>query len=92
MKHLLTGLALIIGVSQPVSAGTILPNLFASRYCSLREIGANGNEALAAAVKYATISSNDWIMVNDNGVMRRSDVVESYNAIASLCPRLIHKP
>ena len=69
--------------TTPAHAGTILPNLFASEYCSLRSIGATET----AAVRKATIRSDDWIYVDYAGKRLRSDHLQATLAAYNRCPQ-----
>lgn len=75
------------GTATPVHAETLLPNLFAHEYCSLRSIGATQDAALGAAIRKATISSNDWVYVTLGGRRLRSDHVQATQAARQRCPQ-----
>ena len=75
---------------MPAHAGTLLPNLYAIRYCNLRAIGAAHQDAMNAAFKFAFIDGDEWFMVTGaNGKQERSDVVEAANAVFSRCPQSV---
>lgn len=83
--------AALIVCAAPAHSGTILPHLYAMRFCSLRSIGASLDDARGAAIREATISENTWIWVNYGGQQMRSDAVEAAQAVASQCPQFLGK-
>lgn len=86
MRTLLVAAALVLAAAAPAKADTILPHLFAERYCTLRSLGASADDAMAAAVKQALIPGDDWIYVTRLGRQERSDVVEATNVLLRRCP------
>jgi hypothetical protein len=77
----------VLGAVAPAGAVTLLPNLFAQRYCELRSIGATKDQAIDAAVKDALISEDRWFMVTKaNSTKGRSDSIEAARAAAIRCP------
>ena len=74
----------IVGVSA--TAGVILPNLYASEYCSFRDLGVSEDEATTAAMDAAYISSGTSPKVTINGVQYDADVVRAVQAANSMCP------
>lgn len=85
MRTFLIAAALLV-TTAPTKAGTILPHLFAERYCTLRSLGASTDDAMAAAMKQALIPGDDWIYVTRFGRQERSDVVEATNVLLRRCP------
>ncbi|WP_143593714.1 hypothetical protein [Synechococcus sp. 1G10] len=73
---------------KPAKAGTVLPTLFAERYCTYRDMGASFNDAINQASDDSTISSNSWFML-PSGV--RSDIKEASGAAVRRCPQYNNK-
>ena len=77
-------------LAAPVSAATILPNLYSERFCQLRELGATKEAAKWRALEDATISGDNWIMLTrPDGSTTRSDIVEAANATVKRCLELV---
>lgn len=63
----------------------LLPNLYAERYCSLRQIGVSREQAIGAAVKeYLVPGSAPQVTIN--GKIYDVDVVEAAAAVKRICP------
>ena len=73
----------------PATAYTILPNLYASKFCELRAAGVDYEGAMQVATRSASVDDDNWVMVTAWGKSRRSDIVESVLAVEKLCPRLM---
>ena len=88
----LAGLA--IGVTglffiPEAKSGVLLPNLFASEYCSLRSMGVSEDESIVAATDAAYLDNGETaVKVTINGAQYDVDVVKSMRAIAERCPNL----
>ena len=93
MKLALSGtllLTMTLGLAAPAHAVTILPNLFAKRYCDLRAIGATKDDAISIAINDSTIPTDNWVMVTrPDGRKTRSDSIEAARAAAARCPQYI---
>ena len=88
MRFLLPLLAAAVVIPCiPAHAQTLLPYLYAYRYCALRRMGATDDDARRQAIRDSVVSGNDWVMVNSNGHQVRSDAVESARAVVQLCPQ-----
>ena len=85
MRSLLIIPALMMGIIPAANAGVLLPNLYASEYCSLRIMGVDVGGAQEAAVRASMISGNP-IRVMVNGVERDADVVQAYREVLNRCP------
>lgn len=85
-----TATALVLAASallhSPAVAGTILPNIFADRFCAYRARGADFRSATTAAMRDAWISTDEWTWLNIKGERVQSDVVNSTDAIMRQCP------
>ena len=84
---LLAALALVGSiVGATATAGVILPNTYASEYCSFRNLGVSEDEAMEAAIAASYINSGTAVQVTIDGVQYDSDVVRAMRAAAALCP------
>ncbi len=72
--------------AAPVSAGVLLPNLFAKSYCEMREVGVDNDGALRWAVSESMIDGEP-VRVRVNGRMTDADVVAANRAAMELCPQ-----
>ena len=88
MKSLLIIPALMLGI-LPSSAGVLLPNLYASEYCSLRIMGVDIGGAQEAAVR-ASMIPGDPVRVMVNGRETDADVVQAYREVLERCPDYAH--
>lgn len=89
MKSLLLIPALLL--AAPASfAGQLMPNLYASEYCSMRELGVNKEDARRAAVSAAYVASlPDMPMVTIDGESYGADTVRAYRETKERCPHLL---
>lgn len=71
--------------AQQYSNYKILPNLYASMYCSLRQSGVSKQEAIDAAVAESMIKER-VAYVTVNGKQIGSDVIIAAKAVRALCP------
>lgn len=74
--------------AMPAAASTILPNLYAAKFCELRAQGASKDDAMQVALNEARVEGEDWITITIWGKQRRSDIVQSIMAVNKLCPEL----
>ena len=74
--------------AAPVQAGIILPNLFATEFCSLREMGASNDEAMRAAVETSLVDGES-VTITIGGEKYDRDVVQAYRAVQLHCPQYI---
>lgn len=72
----------------PAKAETILPHLFAYRFCELRRFGVDFDSAIRAAYQSASISGNDWTYLTARGQQHRSDHYLAGIQITKTCPEL----
>ena len=89
MKTILLALAISTASTGPSFATTtdyrLLPNLYAERYCSLREIGVAREQAIGAAIKeYLVPGTAPQVVIN--GKTYAVDVVEAAIAVKRICP------
>ena len=83
-------IATLLVAVPAVSAGEVLPNLFAREYCDLRELGVNQDEAMAAAVEEAYIDNGKTPgKVTVGGKQYGTDVVRAYRAVERRCPEYL---
>ena len=88
MKFLLPIAALMLAI--PVSAGEILPNLYAQEFCSLRSMGVSKDEAITAATEVAYLDNGrDMPQVTIGGKKYEVDVIRAYRAISERCPEYL---
>ena len=73
----------------PANAEVLLPNLYASEYCSLRIMGVDVGGAQEAAVR-ASMVPGDPIRVMIDGVERDADVVQAYREVLKRCPEYVN--
>ena len=90
MKFFFVTLGALLAVTPAAMAGQLLPNLYASEYCSMRELGVSKAEARRAAVSTAYVSSlPDLPQVTIDGEQYDADVVRAYRAVSSRCPQYL---
>ena len=70
-----------------VSAGTILPNLYASNYCDGRDMGMTADDASSYAINEAYISTGNPPYVTINGQRVQVDVVKAVRTAQKQCPQ-----
>ena len=83
---ILAGVA-ALALPLSASAGTILPNLYASNYCEARDMGMTADDARTYAMRQAYISSGNPPYVTINGQRVQTDVVKAVRTAASRCPQ-----
>ena len=87
MKFFFVTLGALLAVTPAAMAGQLMPNLYASEFCSLRDMGVSSDEARAAAISTAYVSSlPDLPQVTINGSKYDADVVQAYRAVSNRCP------
>ena len=75
-------------LTVPVTAGELLPNLYASEYCSLRDLGVSHQEANRAAISTAYLNNNvEPPKVTIGGKQYSVDVVRAVRAQETRCPQ-----
>ena len=72
---------------SPVHAGTVIGEVFAKTYCSLKDSGVSEADAIAAGVSAATVPGNTWRYVTAGGKTYQSDVVLAVRLSMLLCPQ-----
>ena len=88
MKLLLPIAALML--AMPVSAGELLPNLYAQEFCSMRSLGVSKDEAFAAATEAAYLNNGRTMpQVTIGGKKYDVDVVRAYQAVSDRCPQYL---
>ena len=79
-----------MAVAPAAMAGQLMPNLYASEYCSMRELGVSKAEARRSAVSTAYVSSlPDLPQVTIDGKQYDTDVIQAYRAVKSRCPHYL---
>ena len=68
------------------TAGVLLPNLYASEYCSLRSYGVSHDEAMRVAT-HESLIPGDPVVITVNGRKTDLDVVQSWRAVRESCPQ-----
>jgi len=89
MKALLLLPALLL--TAPASmAGQLMPNLYASEYCSMRELGVSKEESRRVAVSASYVASLPNLpQVTINGEQYDADVIQAYRETNERCPHLL---
>ena len=80
----LTGLFFV----PEAKSGVILPNVYATEYCSFRSLGVGEDEAITAATIAAYVNSGTSPQVTIDGVLYDADVVRAVRAANDRCPDL----
>ena len=90
MKKLLLAAAASLAVVAPAQASSmvILPNLYAREFCSLRQAGVSKADAIAVAVKEASVPGRP-VKITYNGERVDADSLRAAMAAAELCPSLL---
>jgi hypothetical protein len=84
MKHLLLAAAITL-LAAPASA-QFYPNLAALRYCRLRQIGVNSQDAMSMAIRENAALHRPTPLVNYRGTWATVDVAEFADVVFKLCP------
>lgn len=91
-RTLITALILSLSTITPARAYTILPHLYASTYCQLRQSGADRQGAMGAATRSAILTTvNDWVWLTVNGQQVRSDFYQAAIQINNRCPGYLNQ-
>ena len=90
MKKLFLAAAASLAIVAPAQASSmvILPNLYAREFCSLRKAGVSKEDAVAVAVKEASIPGRP-VKITYNGTRVDADSLQAAMAAAELCPSLL---
>ena len=83
---ILAGIA-ALALPLSVSAGTILPNLFASNFCDGMDMGLSSEDATKYAVQEAYISTGNPPYVMHNGRRVQTDVLKALRTAQARCPQ-----
>lgn len=86
MKPLILVAGLLL--ASPAAAQGFYPNVFGSRFCELRAIGVNADEARKVAMQEAWSQYRQPNYVNYNGKRTPLDVLDASRYIANNCPQL----
>ena len=86
MRNIFIGAAAFLTLPLSVSAGELLPNLYARVYCESRAMGMTEDAAVRQAVSESYISTGDGLPVTVNGVETTTDVVASMRESRKRCP------
>ncbi len=80
--------AVLLGAFAPAAWADLilLPNLFASEYCTMRSYGVNHDEALEVAVRESAIDGTP-VKVTINGKTYDADVIKANRAAMERCPQ-----
>ena len=90
MKKLFLAAAASLAVVAPAQASStvILPNLYAHEFCALRQAGVSKEDAVAVAVKEASVPGRP-VKITYNGERIDADSLQAAMAAAELCPSLL---
>ena len=90
MKKLFLAAAASLAVVAPAQASSmvILPNLYAREFCALRQAGVSKEDAVAVAVKDASIPGRP-VKITYNGERVDADSLQAAMAVVKLCPSLL---
>ena len=87
MKNILIGAVASLALPLSVSAGQILPNLYASVFCDSMAMGMSADQARRQAVSESYISSGNPATVTVNGTRTTTDVVAAARTVIKRCPQ-----
>ena len=88
MKSIITGAVALFALPLSVSAGQILPNLYAREYCDARSMGMSAHDSRVYAVDRAYISSgNPQTVTLSDGTTATTDVIAAVKTAARRCPQ-----
>jgi len=73
---------------DPATASTVLPNLYAAKYCQFRSLGISKSDSIRAALRDASVPYDDWTYINFQGSNVRSDHLNAVIEAQKLCPEL----
>ena len=86
MIKLLIAVLTIGSVTLPAQGRVILPSIFATEFCSLRDRGLGYKDSLEMAAKGAMIEGEPK-RVLFHGVLVDDDVLKAYEAAKIICPQ-----
>ena len=88
MKKLLLATLAITAFAVPSQAGVLLPNLYASEFCSMRSMGVSRDEAMEVATR-ASYVDGEAIKVTIDGEVYDADVIQAMRAAQKRCPQFM---
>lgn len=89
-RYLLPLVAIFAALPAPSMAFTLLPNIHAETFCSMRAAGVEYGDAIKVAFKESMITGDEWTMVTlKSGKQIRSDYLQSFLAVQSKCPKYL---
>ena len=86
MKKLLILASALTFFALPLQAAVILPSLFATEFCSLRDRGLSYDDAMDMAMKGALVEGTPKRVLFE-GIMVDEDVLQSFEAMRNTCPQ-----
>lgn len=72
----------------PAHASTIMPNLFAHKFCELRKSGLSHATAVTLAIRESTIPTKEWVYIQSDGRQVQSDIYSAVNEAVRRCRTL----
>ena len=81
-----TLIAAILLLSVPAQAGSFYPSLFGARYCELRAMGVENQEAIKVSILQNWSKTRQTPSVTIDGKEYSLDVIEGSNYIKKNCP------
>ena len=87
MKSIIMAGIAALALPISVSAGTILPNLYAQNYCDGMDMGLSSEDATKYAVQEAYISTGNPPYVMHNGRRVQTDVLKAARTARERCPQ-----
>lgn len=85
----LLALTLLLATAGPAAAVTFFPNLAARRYCQLRSVGVDRDQAITAALREFANTRDQPIMVEFQGKPTDTNIILFVRAITTDCPDLM---
>jgi hypothetical protein len=82
-------LTLLLLLAAPAHAQTIIPEIYASSYCSLRNIGVTRDDAIDLATKRSIDINGTSTRVNVRGRWTDSDIAEAIGMVSRSCPQYL---
>ena len=87
MKSIIIAGIAALALPLSVSAGTILPNLYAQNFCDAMDMGLSSKDAAKYAVQEAYISTGNPLYVMHNGRRVQTDVLKEVRTAQQQCPQ-----
>ncbi len=87
MKSLLIATAGILATFAPVSAGVLLPNLYAVEYCSMRSNGVGVTDSIRWATRQYYVDGDAIKVTREDGTQVDADVIAANAAAQERCPQ-----